>query len=243
MSPVHESWDDMQLAAYVDGELDATTAARVEAQLAHDVSLATRIARQRVLRAQLRAAFDPVLQEPAPPQLLAALDGRGGAATPIGIARATASPSKAPASWWGAAAASVLLALLVGWLLPRGSVLLVPAADGLLASGALDEALSTHASAATASTSAVHVTLSFQAADGRYCRAFSLPTGVDGLACRQDGRWLIEATGRAPRHAGDGYRQASTPLSPSVVAAISGRQQADVLTPEEEQQVLDRGWR
>jgi anti-sigma factor RsiW len=243
MNPVHETWDDLQLAAFIDGELDATVAARIEAQLAHDAALAMRVARQRRLRAQLHAAFDPVLQEPVPPKLLAALQGRGGAATPIGIARPGTSRPKAPPLWWGAAAASVMLALVVGWMLPRGNALLVPADEGLLASGALEQALSTQASGAAASAGAVHVSLSFQATDGAYCRAFSLPTGVDGLACRQDGRWRIEATGRAPRSAGEEYRQAGTPLSPSVVAAISGRQQADVLTQEEELQVLERGWR
>ncbi|HWL62413.1 MAG TPA: hypothetical protein VNQ32_06440 [Steroidobacteraceae bacterium] len=243
MNPGHETWDELQLAAYVDGELDATAAARIEAQLVQDAALATRVARQRALRAQLRAAFDPVVQEPVPPKLLAALEGRGSAAVPIGIARAPASPLQASPMWWGAAAASVLLALLAGWMLPRGNAMLVPASDGLLASGVLHQALSMQASGATAGTGAVHVSLSFQATDGRYCRAFSLPSGVDGLACRHDGRWLIEATGRAPRSAGDGYRQAGTTLSPSVVAAISGRQQADVLTPEEERQLLDRGWR
>lgn len=242
MNGVPETWDDLQLAAYVDGELDAAAAASIEAQLAHDASLATRVARQRALRARLRAAFDPVLDEAVPAKLVAALEGRGGAATPIGAAPQKPPPPAAPPLWWGAAAASVLLALLVGWMLPRGGALLVPAGDGLLARGALEEALSSQVSGAAAGTAAVHVSLSFLASDGRYCRAFSLPSGIDGLACRRDDRWLVEATGRTARETGE-YRLAGTPLSSSVVAAISGRQQGDVLTPDEERQLLDRGWR
>lgn len=242
MNGVPETGDDLQLAAYVDGELDAAAAASIEAQLAHDAALATRVARQRALRARLHAAFDPVLDEAVPARLVAALEGRSGAATPIGAARQKPSPATAPPLWWGAAAASVLLALLVGWMLPRDGALLVPTSEGLLANGALEEALSAQASGAAAGTAAVHVSLSFLASDGRYCRAFSLPSGVDGLACRRDDRWLVEATGRMARETGE-YRQAGTPLSPSVVAAISSRQQGDVLTPDEERQQLDRGWR
>lgn len=241
MNGMHESWDDMQLAAYVDGELDMAAAARIEAQLAQDAALAARVARQRALRAQLHAAFDPVLEEPLPPKLLAAMEGRGGAAIPIGAARPGASRAKATPLWWGAAAASVLLALLVGWMLPREGALLVPAEDGLLARGALEEALSAQASGPAADSDAVQVSLSFQATDGRYCRAFSLSSGIDGLACRRNGRWLVEATGRAARGT-DEYRQAGTPLSAPVAAAISGRQQGDVLTTGEERQLLERGW-
>lgn len=242
MNEQHAPWDDTQLAAYVDGELDAAAVARLEAQLAHDVALATRIRRLQALRAQLRAAFDPVLEEPLPPRLVAAMEGRGGVATPIGIARAKSS-RPIPPLWWGAAAASLLLAVLIGWTLPRPGALLVPAQDGLLAAGALHEALSAQPSGAMTGAGAVHVSLSFLADDGRYCRAFSLPSGVDGLACRREGRWQIEATGRAPGEAGSEYRQAGSSLSPAVLAAISGRQQADVLTPEQERQLLDRGWR
>ena len=60
--------------------------ARLEADSRADPALAARIAEQRELRARLRAEFDPVLSEPIPQRLSAALAGpqRGSAVTPIG---------------------------------------------------------------------------------------------------------------------------------------------------------------
>ncbi|WP_291194732.1 NepR family anti-sigma factor [Frateuria sp.] len=69
MNPI----DDDTLQAYVDGELDASTAARVDAALAQDDALARRVRQAREVRAQLRAAFDPVLEEPVPDRLSAML--------------------------------------------------------------------------------------------------------------------------------------------------------------------------
>ncbi|MFN3843995.1 MAG: zf-HC2 domain-containing protein, partial [Rehaibacterium terrae] len=57
---------DERLMAYVDGELDAAQAAQVEAAIAADPALAAAVARQRRLRERLRAAFDPVLDQPVP---------------------------------------------------------------------------------------------------------------------------------------------------------------------------------
>ena len=65
--------DDQTLMAYADDELDAATRAQVEAALARDPALAARVEEHRALRAELNAAFDPVLDEPVPDRLLAAV--------------------------------------------------------------------------------------------------------------------------------------------------------------------------
>src|SRR5690606_7513867 len=122
------------------------------------------------------AAFGRVLDEPVPPRLLQALEGNGGAATPIGAAPRAARAGSSRQWWWAAAAACALAAILVGWNLPRerSTALLVSASDGLRAAGALDEALSQRMSAAGPDDSDVQVSLSFRAGDGRYCRVFNL---------------------------------------------------------------------
>jgi hypothetical protein len=240
----HGMWSDEQVQAFVDGELDAASRAQIEALLPHDAGLAARIAQQRALRAQLLGAFDPVLDEPVPQRLLQAMEGSGGVATPIGAA---SRPARAASRqwWWGAAAAGVLAAVLVTWNFPRerNTALLVSASDGLHAAGALDQALSRQLSAAGPDDAGVQVSLSFRAGDGRYCRVFNLSSGIDGLACRTEDHWRVEATGRTVRSPGDEYRQAASALSPAVLSAISSRQPGDALTPEQERGVREDGWR
>lgn len=237
-------WPDEQVHAYVDGELDAARAARLEADLARDAALAARVERQRQVRALLRERFDAVLAEPVPARLhQAAAAGAGGVVTPIGAAR-TGRVARAPL-WWGALAASVLIGVMLGWNLPRESGLpFTRGADGLLARGELDEALTQRLSSDGTGSSVISIALSFQDNDGRYCRSFSLAGGVDGLACRGDAGWQVEVIGQSasPGTAGD-YRQAASPLSRTVLDAISARQSGDVLAAGEEARLRASGWR
>jgi anti-sigma factor RsiW len=77
MNPI----DDNNLQAYVDGELDAASAARIDAALVQDDLLARRVQKTRALRAQLTAAFDPVLEEMVPACLVALLQSKSPQAT------------------------------------------------------------------------------------------------------------------------------------------------------------------
>ena len=244
----HDAWSDEQVQAFVDGELDASLAARIETAMRQDLALAGRVARQRALRTRLARHFDAVLGEPVPARLAQAVEGKGGAATPIGAARASRARLVAPRPlWWSAAAASVLVAALTGWLLPRGTEpALLAGQAGLMARGALAAALTERISAEGSKAGGVLVSLSFRAGDGRYCRTFSLDSGIDGLACRGTDGWIVEAIGRSP--AGDAaaaaeYRQASSALSPSVLAAITRWQAGDSMTPEEERRIREMDWR
>src|SRR5206468_1028175 len=118
------SWDDAEIHAYVDGALGAEASARLEADSRQDPALAAHIAQQRELRSLLRAEFGPVLEEPIPPRLLAALAGStlGTAVTPIGAARKEG--VRARPAWslreWSAIAATLLLGVMVGQLAFRG---------------------------------------------------------------------------------------------------------------------------
>lgn len=242
------TWSDEQVAAFVDGELDAGNTAQIQAAMRQDLALAGRIARQRALRARISRHFDAVLGEAVPERLLHAAEGKAGAATPIGAGRGPAARLVAPRPlWWSAAAASVLVAALAGWLVPRGGEDRLIAEDGgLMARGVLAEALTQRIAAEGSRAKGVLVSLSFRAADGRYCRTFSLDLGIDGLACRGAGGWVVEAIGRSPAAetaVTPEYRQASSALSPAVLAAITRWQGGDALTPEEERRIRDAGWR
>src|SRR5687768_338859 len=135
------------LMAYVDGELDAASVARIEAALADDPDLAAVIARERALRQRLRSAFDPIVDEPVPERLIAA--ARGETARPQ--AEGTGSRQRA-GTWryWGAMAAGILIGVLFARVLPdRDAGLWRSGTDGvLLASGELAQALDTQLASA-----------------------------------------------------------------------------------------------
>jgi hypothetical protein len=238
-------WSDAQIHAYVDGELDAPTAARIEADSHADVALAARIASQRELGTLLRGAFDPVLAEPIPQRLRDALAQPAASAgvTPIGAARGTSPPR---ARWsrreWGAIAATLMLGILVGavaWRTPGG--LQLDSENGrLVARGKLDSALSTQLPGT--GSGATRIGLSFRAGDGAWCRSFSLRDAGAGLACRRQGRWEVQLIDGASPAPGADYRQAASSLSPALLNAITALGGGDALTPEEEQQQLRAGW-
>jgi hypothetical protein len=237
-----EGWDDDRIHAYVDGELDGFTAARLEAACRQDALLNARVEKQRQLRAQLQASFDPVLVEPLPARLLdAAKIAPKATVTPLHrrLPRTQVQPV-----WLGALAASLVLGLSIGWFAPRSSGLPVAATSaGLVATGDLDTALSQSLSGQAPGGSGVQVVLSFQASDGTYCRSFSLDRGPDGLACRAGEQWRIEILAPAPPRSDQDYRQAGSALSPAVLGAIGQRQAGDALEVEEEQRARDADWR
>jgi hypothetical protein len=237
-------WDDAQIHAYIDGELDTFTAARLEAACRQDAILHARVERHRRLRLKLQAHFDPVLDEPVPSRLLDAVKAAPAATvTPISAAR----PRRAPVQplWLGALAASLVVGLLVGWFAPRDSGMPIAAnSDGMVATGYLDKALSQTLSTGGRSPAGVAVVLSFRAGDGRVCRSFSLASGADGLACRTSTGWRIEALGQSRRapQPNEAFRQAGSPLSGAVLAAVEELQAGESLDPEQERQLRDAGW-
>ena len=245
----HSIWDDAQIHAYVDGALDTSTAARLEADSRANALLAGRIARQRELRRQLQAAFDPVLDEPVPQRLRDAIATPSAAVVELDQVRAARSTPATSRRWalpeWSAIAATLVFGTLLGSILFRtADGLPVETVQGrLVASGALDAALSTQPGGAN-TQAALRIGLSFRVADGSYCRTFSL-RGGSGLACRRQDRWavqLLEDSGAGPADAGD-FRQAASVLSPAMLGAIGALGAGDALTPEQEQAQLRAGWK
>jgi hypothetical protein len=240
------SWDDTEIYAYVDGELDAEAAARLEADSREDAALATRIATQRELKARLHAELDPILGEPIPQRLRDALAGAapGAAVTPIGAARRSAGGAAWSSREWLAVAATLVVGVVVGMFASRGSGDLPFATDpgGLVAAGYLDTALSTQLAGTAAQDSAAQIGLSFRAAGGEYCRTFALRTGTGGLACRREQRWSIELLDGTVEPGTDGFRPASSALSPAMLSAIDALGAGEPLTEGEERQQLAAGW-
>jgi hypothetical protein len=237
-------WNDEQIHAYVDGELDAESAARLEADSRADPALAARLERQRRLRNRLQASFAAVLNEPVPQRLQESLSP---GATPANLTALESARSARAARrrWalpeWGAIAAALVLGSLLGPQLFRDSSLpFEQRQGGLAASGYLDSALTTQAGGADGQAM---IGLTFRAGSGEYCRTFDLRSGGTGLACRRGEKWIIELLEAAGDAAGTPeYRTAGSAITPAMLEVIARLGADAALTPEEEQQARAALW-
>jgi hypothetical protein len=250
MNPI----DDDTLQAYVDGELDAAGAARIDATLAHDDVLARRVRQARALREQLRAAFDPILDEPVPSHLSALLRPK---ASPVAT---TVMPSAVPASrrtstarhrttrrWLmpsAALAASVVMLAFGLWWHSGHALVRVQGGQSFAAgdlSAALDQALASEPRPGSATV----IGLSFRAADGHICRTFvhHREPAIAGLACHGADGWSLPVLSTAIEPGGGELRQAASVLPPDVQAAVDVRLRGDAFDAQQERAARDAGWR
>lgn len=252
--------DADQVMAYVDGELDAVARAAFEAALANDAGLSAAVQREQALRVTLAAVYDPVLDEPVPAALRAALQPTNTAVVDLAAARAARVPRDvAPRRWrqwhwpeWGAMAACLALGTALGvWGLAPGvggtDEIVARRADGtLVAQGALDRLLTGTLAADADPPRGLNVGLSFKARDGRYCRVFSIEAGAAtaGLACRDGSAWQLQAL--APSEAASAppgaYRQAATALPRALLPIVERLRDGEVLDTAGERAARERGW-
>ncbi len=248
---------DETLMAYVDGELDAAACAALEAALATDPALSARLARQQALIGQVRAAFDGVLDEPLPPHLLATARTAGNAAAaqrpqPADDRKRSGGGgvSSQYGSWprWGALAASLIVGVLAGYIVPRQSPDGLVTENGrLIARGALANALSEQlASTPPDETAPLRVGLSFRGRSGDYCRTFTIIGGGEqpphaGLACREGPDWRVRILAPAEPTVDTDYRMATSTLPEAVLRAVNDIA-ASPLDAATERAARDNGW-
>jgi hypothetical protein len=249
--------------AYVDGELDAEAARAFAARLAADPALAERVERERALRRQLRAAYDPVLAEPVPAALAALLAkparADDGVVVDFASERSARAPRRVAAANVGfgrwAMAASALVGVAAGLALARfgavpggteGNALLAASDGAWIARGALDDFLTHGLGADTAKVGDVRVGLSFVDRDGRYCRAFALPRlqSSAGVACRSGSGWRVEVLAATDATStATAFRTAASTWPAAVVQAIDARRAGDMLDADTERAARDHAWR
>lgn len=241
MNPI----DDDTLHAYVDGQLDAEAAARIDAALATDPQLAARVQRECALRAALRGAFDPVLDEPLPSRLAALLQAPAAAAP---LASVTALPTPRPRRRWAmpALAMAASLAALALLLWQSSAHDLVRLRDGeTFAGGALSRALDDQLASAPEPGAPITVGLTFRGTDGHICRSFvqhAAPARA-GLACHAEEGWQVPVVVPVGAPAEGDMRQAASALPPAVQQAIDARLKGDVFDASQERAARDAGWR
>ena len=231
------------LGAYVDGELTAAERAQVEAAIAADLQVSQRIETLRAVRNRLLAGFSATIEEAVPQRLLDTLDA---APAVTDLEQARAARKAGSIRWagpeWGAIAASLLVAVVLGYFLLRSPVpgLLVKREGQLLAQNALAETLSNQL-AGDQGSSSIRVGISFRDKQGAYCRTFTLPDRA-GLACRENGQWRVPVLVRSAEGQESGARQAGSPLPPEILRAVEDRIAGEPLDAADEVAARQSNW-
>jgi len=258
---------DETLMAYVDGELDATTRAEVEAAMLRNPELAQRVARQKALRGRVRLAFQRVADEPVPERLLAAaradradrrLVDEGGPVAHRDALGPRRENNVVPLrrkpqhrwSWkeWGAMAASLTLGILATQVFvhfSNSTTMLASRGGAVIAEGALARALSSQLAANQTAKASVQIGVSFRSRAGDYCRTFSLHDSSDlsGMACRQGEDWRVQVIARGESVTNGAYRQAGSAVPKPVWQAVEETISGDPLDAQGEAEAKGKGWR
>lgn len=171
---------DELLSAYLDGELDADTKARIEQALGNDAGARVRLERMQAADARLREDF----------KLGSSADDK--LAQAILHAEPLPSPVKRPSRIWPAVLAAGIAGIVVGFAIAPRSVNDAAIAANRAVDSTLSNALETFASGARSDSDRIEIVLTFKSQDGRFCRLFRSP-GAEGLACRESDAWRMQA--------------------------------------------------
>lgn len=241
------SFSDETLMAYADGELDEATRAAVARAIDSDGELAARVRHHQALRADVFAAFLPIIDEPVPARLDTAASG----AIDLQAARAARLKTGARRRWawpeWGALAATLLIGVLggsLGYQRLGGDAALasVAGADGAVyAQGALATALSGQLASAGPSAQGIRIGVSFVGRDGHFCRSFIMGEQA-GLACHEGERWRLPVMAQVDKQASGDYQQAGSAMPAAVSDAIDARIAGQTLDAQAEQLARRQGW-
>ena len=238
---------DELLTRYVDGELNESDRALVEAA-ALDPAVAMRLESHRTLRRRLAGAFASVLEEPVPPTLTGRFaEDRRGATIDLAEAREARKAKRRLPAWAQASAMAACLAagLFVGaeFIEARPEPQITGDPGGLQAHGELAIALE-HRLAAAPPAGHIVMGVSFVSNDGRYCRTFSASV-ADGLACRESEGWRVRMLVEPARPPADArtYRQAATTIAAPILEAVEGTMRDVPLDANQEADAQAAGWR
>lgn len=228
--------------AWLDGELAADEAARVEAEIAADPRLSAMAAEHRSMQAKLKSAFDTVLEVPLPEQLHAAVRTSSQAQV-IDFAEAK---KRRRRTWpsvaqWSGMAATLAVGVLIGTLAPHAAQVAPVQVEGgkIYAASALDDALSTQL--ASAARGDVRIGVTFRDQSGAVCRSFTDPSS-SGLACREGNGWRVRGLFGAPEGQGGNYRMAAG-MDPNLAALVDSTMTGEPFDAAQEKAARDKGWR
>lgn len=224
--------------AYVDGELDEMSAARMARAADADPELTARIAAERRLRDALGAHFSPIIDEAVPAHLTAPIDAARKVVSLDAARTRRFGIDKNTLRWAGPALAAALVLAIV---LP-GNGGPTETRDGItFAANDLARALETQLVAERQGASDTRVLLSFADKSGALCRGFAR-ADLSGIACKEGGRWLLRVQRDGIDVTSGDYRQASS-VGNAVMAAAQEMAAGPALDAEQERAAKTRGWR
>ena len=235
--------EDEKFFAWLDGELPADEAARVEAEVAADPRLSQLAEEHRRMTAGLRGAFAQVEAQPVPERLARSLSQEPGTVVDLAEARERRAHRKAPSLWlqMGALAATLAIGIVTGNLLTGGAASpIAPEGGRLVASAKLEEALYARLASMPA-TSGPRIGLTFRDKAGAICRTFE-EQSTSGLACREGGDWRIRNLYQSREGQASDYRMASG-QDPQLMEAVEANIDGEPFDAEQERTAMERGWR
>jgi hypothetical protein len=242
---MRDEWTEEQIAAWVDGALEADEARRIGAIVIEDEAARECARRVAAMNRILKAAFAETLDAAPPARLTAAVLGEPGKVVALPVRRAVRS--------WVPAAMAATVALAIG--LGSGATLFggaggAPGGATTLASvgpaaPALTAALESAPAGAT-TPEGLRAVASFRMEDGRVCREFETGDAAAGLACRgAQGDWtvVVMATPLQTEAATDGYAPASGVFADALSAALDAMGAGPALGAQDEAAAIAGGWR
>lgn len=228
--------EDEKFFAWLDGELSPAEAAEMEARVAADPQLSRLAEQHRALGNHLRGAFDQVAASPLPEKLQSAVRKP---AEVVDLATVRAARRPRPLPQWAALAATLVIGVLVGTMVPRGGNAPVEVQGGkMYAASALNRALDTEL--ASAPSGDVRIGLTFRNRGGAICRTFTSPAS-SGLACRDGSRWRLNGLFGAPEGQADAYRMAGG-MDPNLAALVDSTIIGEPFDAATEASERKKGW-
>ena len=222
--------EEEEFFAWLDGELPAADAARVEARVAASPTLTAEAGAHRAMGAGLRAAFEPVMTPHTP--VASFVERRSERVRPIGVPQ------------WAAMAATLVIGIGLGTVVGAGGETASPiVVDGgqMVAAASLDRTLTRQLASTDQQGSTTRVGLTFRNQQGSLCRTFS-DKAASGLACRSGSGWRIEGLYGASGSSGGAYRMAAG-SDPRVTALIDGMIVGEPLDAAGEASAMQSGWK
>jgi anti-sigma factor RsiW len=249
---------DEMLMRFADGELDADEMAVIEKAMETDDDLVARVAMFIETKAQAQAALKPLLDEPVPEKLKAAVEdmiaakrakngqGEAGSAkvVPFAVPQRAARPAAAPQ--WTLPLAASIAAAVIGGMVGYWAGGSPSQPGGLSVAGIVDaplgDALATAPSGeeiALAPGGRFRAIATFRDDAQNICREFEVDAAdsstVVSVACHADGAWRVDFVVAAPADAG-GYAPASS--TEALDAYLGTIEAGEPLSAEDEAQAL-----
>lgn len=225
------------LMAYADGELTGDDRDAVESALAENPEVQEALAEELLLRRSLSTLYGPALNEEPPTRLTRLLKQSASE-------RPSAMQHKPPVrrNWWRnvtAIAATLVFGILLGRGLPTDSLPISP--DRAFAvNGEVARALDVQLASTQEPGAPVQIGTSFIGPGGSACRSFRTE-GAVGLACRDDGRWVLRLVAPFERSGGFEYQQAGS-ASALIMQSAQELMASGPMDAVEEQAARDSGW-